>query len=401
MTKETGQRLNVIQFPNRVEVATIGNTALKLNRLSAPQPQMADVIDITRPPKTKRNREAQAFKHEFYKGATQRQIEDDVISYLAEYRFQVSEFNYILNIVDDDLVDPASGESMIAKAKKAIEEREKEGLNSSREKAELEGLISLRGQVKENPRGTVIWFSPPGKEEEGYGKYGFGYVGRRVGNVLEMTAIRVEDPQIADFNRAKDALWGGESFEEAEDFLRSPRVVNVDFDTAKEFIHGNFEIKDPNTKRIFEKVRRNLRGVISEYAQVAQEGDEEKNHLALHVVENLSIELRDKYERELQRGNIIFLSDYDIPTLEAAMSLTRYLTPPPKVKGSCGSTGKVESNDIFRSIKSATKKNISKQREFEFNEPGPCRLCGRDVLCGPCFVCERCNDSIDASEQAA
>ena len=61
MTKETGQRLNVIQFPNRVEVATIGNTALKLNRLSVPQSQMADVIDITRPPKTKRNREAQAF----------------------------------------------------------------------------------------------------------------------------------------------------------------------------------------------------------------------------------------------------------------------------------------------------------------------------------------------------
>ncbi|MBI3984923.1 MAG: hypothetical protein HY344_03200 [Candidatus Levybacteria bacterium] len=399
MSKERIQRPNVIEFP-REQFAIIGNNALRLDSVSLGSPKMAEVVDIRSHQAKKQSAEASAFKHEFYKGASKRQIEDDVASYLAEYRFEVPEFNYTLNIVDDDLIDPASGESMIAKAKKAIEEREKEGLSASREKAELRGLVSLKIQIKQNPNGTVVWFSPPGKEEEGYGRYGFGYVGKRIGDVLEMTAIRVEDPNIADFNAAATALWAAADLEKAEDFLESPRVVNIDHEKVKEFIHGNFEVKNFRAKHVFDRVRRNLRSVIREYASVAQGEDDERKHLALHVVENLSIELRQMYEKEFERGNVAFLLDQDIPTLETAMGYKKYIAPPPKIRGSCGSTGKVESNDIFRSIKSEVKKNISKQRDFEFNEPGPCRLCGRDVPCGPCFICERCNDSIDASEQA-
>lgn len=46
---------------------------------------------------------------------------------------------------------------------------------------------------------------------------------------------------------------------------------------------------------------------------------------------------------------------------------------------------------------------IGKNREFDFDEAGPCRLCGKDVPCGPCKICETCNDEIDAgsSEQFA
>ncbi len=399
MSKER-RTANVIEFSRKSQVTTIGNNALKLDVASISRPQLADVVDI----KTRRTpvtTEAQAFRHEFYKTASRKQIEDDVVSYLAEYRLEVPEFNYTLDLVDGNLVDPASGELMVDKAKKAIEIRIQDGQNSSRERAELEGLVSLTDQVRENPDGTVVWFSPPGAEEDGFGKYGFAYVGKRKGNVLEMTAIRVEDPKMPDFNSAKDALWGGEEFGVAEEFLRSPKVVDIDRDRVKEFIHGNFEIKNKEGSRVFERIRRNLSGVIDEYTRVAQEGTEEEQHLALHAVENLTIELRSRYESEFAKGNIIFIADYDIPTLAAAMVIKKYIAPPPKIKGSCGSTGKAESNDIFRSIKSVAKKGSTKERDFEFNEPGPCRLCGRDVSCGPCFICERCNDSIDVLEQAA
>lgn len=399
MSKERNTT-NIIKFPRPLEVETIGNNALKLDTQSQIRPQLAEVVSINSRKISQRS-EAQAFRHEFYKGATKRQIEDDVVSYLAEYRLEVPEFNYTLDLIDGNLVDPASGESMLDKAKKAIEIRDQDGLNSSRERAELEGLVSLTDQISENPNGTVVWFSPPGKEEDGYGKYGFGYVGKVNGNVLEMTAIRVDDPQMTDFNSAKDALWGGEGFETAEDFLRSPKVIDIEADKVKEFIHGNFEIKNKEGSRVFERIRGNLSSVINEYAQVALDGTEEEQHLALHVIENLTIELKKKYESEYAKGNVVYLTDYQVPTLAQALLVKRYIAPPPKVKGSCGSTGKTESNDILRSIKSVAKKGSTKKRDFEFNEEGPCRLCQRDVPCGPCLICERCNDSIDMSEQAA
>lgn len=397
MSKERNTT-NIINFKRPVGIATIGNNALKLDTQPGNRPHLAEVKGTR---SISQRTEAQAFRHEFYKCATKRQIEDDVVSYLAEYRLEVAEFNYTLGLTDGNLIDPASGESIVDKARKAIQVREQDGLNSSRERAELEGLVSLTDQITENPNGTVVWFSPPGAEEDGYGKYGFGYVGKVNGNVLEMTAIRVDDPQMIDFNKAKDALWGGEEFLVAEDFLRSPKVIDVEANKVKEFIHGNFEIKNKEGSRVFERIRSNLSSVINEYAQVALVGTEEEQHLALHVVENLTIELKKKYESEYAKGNVVYLTDYQVPTLAQALGIKRYITPPPKVRGSCGSTGKIESNDIFRNIKSIAKKGSTKQRDFEFNESGPCRLCQRDVPCGPCFICERCNDSIDMSEQTA
>lgn len=42
-----------------------------------------------------------------------------------------------------------------------------------------------------------------------------------------------------------------------------------------------------------------------------------------------------------------------------------------------------------------------KNREYKFDQSGPCRLCGEDVPCGPCQVCESCNDKIDQEESLA
>ncbi len=291
--------------------------------------------------------QALAFKHEFYEGATRQQIADDVVSYLGEYRFEVPEFNYTMGLVGGRLTDPNSGELMVLKAKKAIETRKTEGLGTSREEAEFEGLLSIERQLREK-RGTIVWFSPPGDEKDGYGRYGFGYTGTVNGDAVDMTAIRVENPEIEDFNRASNALWG-KKYEEAEGFLSSPQIIDIEPDRVKDFIHGNFEIKDKRGKEIFKKALKRLDSVISEYTQVVKRGTSEQKRRALYALENITLEVKENLESSLE-ANVIYLSDFVHPNLTVAMGMKKYISEPPKVLGSCGATGRVESNNIFSNL---------------------------------------------------
>ena len=134
--------------------------------------------------------------------------------------------------------------------------------------------------------------------------------------------------------------------------------------------------------------------ILDEAIDVLQYGTDEEKHTTMHVVENISIEMKTLYE-----NNYAFEENLDfIPlNLRSAMKTKRYIVPPPKVQGSCGATSSPQSNDIFRGI---NYKKDGKKKNFEFNEPGPCRLCGSDVSCGPCKICEPCNNKIDANELA-
>ncbi len=397
MQERIAHEAKTIEFPNQAQFTTIGNNALKLDILPAPVPNQVQIIEFRGNTVPNNDQEARAFKHEFYKTAMDRQIEDDIVSYLGEYRFEVSEFEYRLDIIKDQLVDPASGDLMVEKAKKAIEEKKKEGISAKREEAELVGLISLQDQLRDNPDGTVVWFSPPGPKELGYGEYGFSYIGKRRGEVLEMTAIRLEDPKLSDFNRATQALWGKDDFKKAEEFLSLPMVLGIDLQRAKEFIHGNFEIKDDQSKTVFAKAMRVLEPQRKEFIQVVKRGVKKEIHDAIHTMENLSLELKAIYKEELAPGNVVFLQDYQAPALVFAMQMEKYTVPPPAVGGSCGITVRQESNDIFRNLNTSPK-TVTKDRDFDFDQPGPCRLCERDVPCGPCKICESCNDKIDVKE---
>lgn len=337
-------------------------------------------------------REAQAFKVEFYERGKREQIREDLVSYLGEYRFEVPEFTYEMNLKAGRLTDPTTGELMTSKAKKAIEDRRKDGLNISREIAELSGLLSLESQLKENSKGTVIWFSPPGEKNEGYGDYGFGYTGKVEDDKLKMTAIRLENPQITDFNRASLALFNKE-FEKAEDFLSAPVVLDIEEEIVKDFIRGNFNIRE-NTG-VFDKSLRSMRNVISDCVDIIQYGSQEQKHMAMHVIENISLEMKALYENgEITLENI----DYIPLSLTLAMKSRKYTVPPPKVLGSCGATSAPQTNEIFKSLN--YKKTDRKQRSFDFDEPGPCRLCGSDAPCGPCKICMSCNDKLDANEMS-
>lgn len=295
-----------------------------------------------------------AFRHEFYQDAKERQIRDDLVSYLGEYRFEVSEYHYRLGIVNGILVDPNTGESMKLKAKKAIGIKKRDGLNTSREEADFAGFINLEKGLSERPFGTVIWFSPPGPKAEGYGDYGFAFIGKRNGNELEMTAIRLEKPTMSDFNNATSALWGEKGYEKAEDLLRVPKVVNIDLGRVKDFIYGNFEVQDEKSKTIFKKALEKLGGIIEEASLIIKNGTLEQKQKALHTVENLAIELKERLE-SFFKENIVFMSDYRMSKLSTFMNMDRYTNKPKVVAGSCGSTASknlLNTNNVFNKFSS-------------------------------------------------
>lgn len=287
----------------------------------------------------------QAFNVEFYEGASDQQIIDDMVSYLGEYRFEVSDFQYELGFRAGEIVDPVSGESMALKSKRAIREREEQGLDTSREEAEYLGMRSLGRQLIENPTGTVVWFSPTGPKELGYGDYGFGFTGKLDGEKLKMTAIRLEDPNIADFNKASRALTG-EEYDDAEGYLRNPRVIDVDEDKVNEFIHGNFEIKSAKSREIFEASIRKLKRAIEEFPRLVREG---RGGIARNAIENMAIELRRRLEGE-ENENVVYLDHKELE-LSEAMKESRYNQAPPPTKGSCGLGGGLQSPNIFRGLR--------------------------------------------------
>lgn len=280
-------------------------------------------------------KEASDFNTEVYKRASREQIIDDLTSYLGEYRFEVPEFDYKLSFVNGKLADPNTLEPMSVLGARAIEEKRKIGLKTTREEAELEGLSSLEQQIKDNPFGTIVWFSYPGAKEDGYGDYGFAYVGKRApGHQLLMTAIRLEQPKISDFNSATSVLWGKNDYQSAEDFLKSPKVLDIDVEKIKEFIRSAFQIKDEANKNIFKKVSEKLHGAMEEFARIVQTGTYNERIKALFVMENMAIKLKTGLE-------II------IPKLKTAMKIWEFTQTPPKVAGSCPIS---QSNRLFGSF---------------------------------------------------
>lgn len=309
-----------------------------------------------------------AFRPEFYEKAEGGQIRDDIVSYLGEYRFEVSEFEYRMGIVDDKLVDPNSQEHMVLKAKKAIETRKKLNLGITREEAELEGLISLERQIKENPSGTAIWFSPPGAKKDGYEGHGFAYTGVKNGNVLKMTAIRLEKPSMYDFNLIANAMWGQEGEQTSEDFLRTPKIIDIPETKAREFIHGVFEVKPEESKVIFQKALNKMDQVINDSTFILRNGSSEQKRKTITVLENVAIELKKRFSMS-DAGNIVFLADYKPVNLHDAMQMQRYSVQVPAIGGSCGMSGKSESPNIFRNLTNSSDSLFSKSNQEWFSCP--------------------------------
>ncbi|OIP57172.1 MAG: hypothetical protein COX79_05470 [Candidatus Levybacteria bacterium CG_4_10_14_0_2_um_filter_36_16] len=297
---------------------------------------------------------SKAFNLEYYPGSYEREaIREDVVSYLGEYRLQVPKFHYQLQFSQGEeglfaLRDSFKGEPMVAKGARAIQERSLRGENVSREKAELVGIRRLEDQLRfGKTEDTILWASPPGPKEEGYGDYGFIYKGslqeKNGVKKITMTAIRVENPNIDQFNFVLSQASGIEfKNKRAEDFLQNPILVEEQIDEKlfdnickKQFAFLGTDEAQAKFNRIIAR----LSPLIEEVVDVIQKGNRREKIAAFRALEN--------YTLMLKKGEDIFLKKDKPYVVQNSLSdiLPQYNYVPPAAFGSCGGT--LQSNNIF------------------------------------------------------
>lgn len=258
---------------------------------------------------------SRGFSVEYAPNTSEAELRDDITSYLAEYRFRVGKFDYPLVFTQDHegstIRDVRRGESMLVKAKRSIREKRMREENSAREEAEAQGISILSIQLSNASEGdSMLWFSPPGKREEGYGDYGFAFLGRvrrtiqvegEIRKDIEMSAIRLEKPEMSDFNNAFEFLIGrGLNAQKPEEFLRNPVVLANSYtkDQLEAQIRRRFIVKGGREEIEWAGgAIVQLDPAINEFIRLTKFGTREEKLDAFYSLEKHAVQL-DKWRRE-------------------------------------------------------------------------------------------------------
>ena len=322
-----------------------------------------------------------AFRIERGQNALEAEQRDDLLSYLGEYRFGLPIYNYQLQFAKKDgefhLRDKHRLEPMVVKAKRAIVDRKAQGLPTERETAErialekLDEMLTFAGEDC-----NIFWASPPGPREQGYGDYGFVFVGKikHLGSdkQIDMTAIRVESPELTDFNRALSEVSGVDiNYGSAEEFISSPLVLRGAEKRVSKAL-SSFTIKDDAL--VFERFKRNTLRVKPLIDRFVKAKTAEEKVMLLNTIENCIV--------ALEQGNDIFFSDQKLLTKEEDINIGALVASygnkkAPEVQGSCGSSGS-ETNNIFNNVSTIAS-----------------LLKGKNDLM-KCVTCPFCNETVDA-----
>ncbi|MFH1827178.1 MAG: hypothetical protein ABH812_01940 [bacterium] len=296
----------------------------------------------------------EAFDIEYKRPVNENALHDDIVSYLGEYRFKVPTYDYEIYYSVNlngavSLRDKYDGDTMTDKAKRAIKKNEEKGRSSKRERAELLGLQVLEQQLEDSVEGDVVlWTSPPGPKEEGYGDYGYVYIGSveclSEEKKISMTAVRIEEPTLEQFSFYMSLASGVEmNFQNDTDFLSNPIIIKSPLADAKKILFDvfNFKPKSEIQQRFLNTIRA-LSPLINALIRLTQEGASyEERRGALNVLENLTADLSTPLKVNFdQRLN-------DLKALSFYEAARRYGYEPKRVAGSCGSSGTTNSSDIL------------------------------------------------------
>lgn len=290
------------------------------------------------------------FRLEYDKNASEKALFDDVVSFLGEYRFNLLKSPYELKYSGGKLRNRHTGEAMLDLTQKALNKKTATDNNYSRELEENKGIKSLDWQLSVAKEGdTIAWASPPGPKEEGYGNYGFIFIGNVYVNnssekTVQMTAIRLEGPKIEQFNKAIYLLTGEKiDYKSAEEFLAHPKVIseNLKEEYVDAILEKAFGFKpNPAEKEMFELIIRQMSPLISEFIKSAKDPRISKTEKLkeLYVLENYFLKLKKDYAQpEYRRENFIanFKARPRLPEIR-----DKYGFEPPKVAGSCPANNK-------------------------------------------------------------
>jgi hypothetical protein len=297
------------------------------------------------------------FRLEYGKNVPDQVLIDDVVSYLGEYRFSLPKFSYELKFSNGKLRDPHRLDSMEELSQRAIDVSMSKGKFSTREQAEKSAFQKLDRDLQAAKHGdTIVWISPPGPKEEGYGNYGFVFFGKVEGNgtlekKIKMTAIRVENPTIEQSSNAINVLSGNKPrYKTAEGFLANPLVLpeNLSEEYVDSVLGTIFSFKsNPQEQENFNEIIARMFPLIAEFVHFVKNPwkTQAEKIQGLYSLENYASKLNSEYGQSLVRKENIFI-DFK-PSVRFADIRREYGHEPQKVAGSCPSSNKT-SNILSR-----------------------------------------------------
>lgn len=330
-----------------------------------------------------------AFPLEHLQNISEESLYRNIESYLGEYRFSIPRYEYELYLMSDKsgahhIVDPYDGECMTIKARRAIKKQEDMWKNASREIAEYNGLVSLEEQICTAPEGSmVVWTSPPGAPEDGYGGYGFFFLGKvhaseksKDEKKIVMTAYRIDNLTIDQCSRAISQLTSHEvCFQTAEECIAHPKIIQSENARGINSLLGdvfNFTC-DFESEQLFKKTMKILQpSIYSFIGMVHNRVSKNQVQQAFYALENYAISLRRIIKEQFYTMDIIHRRDAVFQEVVPFHLLVNHFgfSPPPAVAGSCGSTA-VKSANLFNNSLSSLISLFSSEQSEDFECPNP------------------------------
>lgn len=273
-------------------------------------------------------------------------IRKDLLSYLGEYRFGISESKYKLYYSDGHIRDADRNEPMIYMANRALKKRILHHKPTHREEAEYEGITRLDRYLQDAQVGdVVIWGSPPGPKDENYGDYGFVYGGVVIRSDadekdINMTAFRIERSDTESYKQIiSDTVGSPVYLQNADDFLAHPLVIRREARTLESVLLERFGSHRENDRK-FRFSMQILEPLIKEFIDVVKLGlprEELKN--IFYSIENLALQIKEDV-LPMDYTSLIQALHTDSEGLIAQFGSYRA----PFAKGSCGGTDEKKTN---------------------------------------------------------
>lgn len=142
----------------------------------------------------------------------------------------------------------------------------------------------------------------------------------------------------------------------------------------------------------FDYLKRAIKPFIETYKKALLTGDrayiDDSYDAVLNHADDIWEDLQETNDKEML---VLEFLARGLPTREEILIIGN--RPVRQTMTGCGSSGGSGKDKSSRSVAEFG----SIDRGYEFDQPGPCQQCGRDVPCGPCHICESC---VVASEQS-
>lgn len=353
-----------------------------------------------------------AFPLEHLQNIPKESFHKNIEAYLGEYRFAISRYSYELDYASDQLgtyhlIDPHDNEAMSVKAFRAVEKRRALWKNESREVAEYEGLQSLDEQLYTARDGSVVvWTSPPGAPKDGYGDYGFFFIGKVSAcenntKKIDMTAYRIDNQTIDQCSQAISQLTRSKIyFQTPEECIANPKIIPYqDLCIMSSILQDTFNFTcDFENERLFTNTMKILEPSILSFIDMVYKGaSKEQIQYGFYALENYAIALRQTIKEQF----------YDITHINRRLDVSQEIvpfhtlvhyfgfSPPPLVAGSCGSTG-VKSSNIFNNSLSSL---FSLFPSSEYSEHFTCPSCHKESTPPVGDNCPKCGITKDQAEK--